>query len=95
LIQAVAGGETVPALKTPLLPAPEMLKTVMLAATAAASAGIAHGAPMSVTVRGVLSARTELLSELYCRQGVMATKGRGTGLVTSGWRPEARASRPP
>ena len=94
MIQAVVGGETVPALKTPLLPAPEILKTVMLAATAAASAGIAHGAPMSVTVRGVLSERTELVRESYCRQGVMATKGKGTGLVTSAWRPVAGALRP-
>ena len=88
------GGATVPALKTPLLPAPEMSKTVMFAATACASDGIAHGAPMSVTVRGVLSERTELLRESYCRQGVMATKGRGTGVVTSAWRPAACALRP-
>jgi hypothetical protein len=66
----------------------------MFTAAACASDGIAHGAPMSVTVLGVLSERTEALRESYCRQGVMATKGKGTGLVTSAWRPAEGALRP-
>src|ERR1700693_3656612 len=72
LIQAVGGGETMPTRKTPLPSAPVMLKTVMLAETAAAVEGMPQGAPTSVTVLDVLSASgAGGVRESYCRQGVM------------------------
>jgi hypothetical protein len=76
LIHAVVGGATVPTLKTALADA-EMLKTVMFTATASASGGIPHGAPMRVTVRGVACSSSESLRESYCRHGATATNGRG------------------
>ncbi len=69
MIHANVGFEAVPTWKTPLPPAPEMLKTVMFTVTAVAPAGTPHGAPIKVTKRLVLSSSGVELRESYCRQG--------------------------
>jgi hypothetical protein len=76
LIQANVGSVAVPTWKTPLAVA-LMLKTVMLTENATALDGTPQGAPESTTAREMPLGSGVELRESYCRQGVIAMKGRG------------------
>jgi hypothetical protein len=66
-----------------------MLKTVMFTAMAFVLVGMPHGAPVSVTVRAVLSRSGELFRESYCRHGVIGNNVAGPDPIS------ARLVRPP
>jgi hypothetical protein len=64
-----------------------MLKTVMFTATATALDGTPHGAPVTDTLRAVLSRRDEVLRESYCRHGTSGMYGTGGAASVSAVRP--------